>query len=119
MNNIHSGQIVYNKNVDEIIDLEFEVANIEIFSENTNFWVAITCWEGKVAFLNRPVQSQGRDFVNHARRRSSHSRDVSCVDITTRNHMVTGSIDNTICFWNSFNGQETKRITIPRDMGSP
>lgn len=33
--------------------------------------------------------------------------------------MVTGSTDNLICFWNTFNGQITKRIQIPAAIAPP
>jgi hypothetical protein len=35
------------------------------------------------------------------------------MDINNDNMLVTGSCDNIICFWNSFNGAESKKIKIP------
>jgi len=32
---------------------------------------------------------------------------------------VTGSADNLICFWNTFNGKITKRIQIPATIAPP
>jgi hypothetical protein len=38
---------------------------------------------------------------------------VTCVDATNKNQLVTGSIDNMICFWNTFEGTIPKKIVIP------
>ena len=32
--------------------------------------------------------------------------------------MVTASIDNSIIYWNSYSGKESKKITVPEDMAS-
>ena len=44
---------------------------------------------------------------------SLHKRDVTCVDTTLKNNLVTGSVDNLICFWNTFTATITKSINIP------
>lgn len=38
--------------------------------------------------------------------------DIISLDISDNNHLVTGSIDNVICFWNSFNGTVTKSLNL-------
>ena len=48
----------------------------------------------------------------------SHSRDVVSLDINNENQLVTGSVDNVICFWNSFNGVESKKIVVPETIAS-
>ena len=45
---------------------------------------------------------------------SWHKRDVTACDVTTKNQMITGSIDNVLCFWNTFNGTITKKVTVPQ-----
>ena len=48
----------------------------------------------------------------------SHTRDVITLDINRENQLVTGSVDNIICFWNSFNGVESKMIKVPEEIAS-
>ena len=50
--------------------------------------------------------------------KTSHRKDVTCLDITDANQMVTASLDNLIIFWNSYSRKEAKRIQIPEDMAS-
>ena len=50
--------------------------------------------------------------------KTSHRKDVTCLDITDTNQMVTASLDNLIIFWNSYSRKEAKRIQIPEDMAS-
>ena len=38
------------------------------------------------------------------------------LDINQENQLVTGSTDNVICIWNSFNGEESKKILVPADI---
>jgi len=38
------------------------------------------------------------------------------VDVTNKNYLVTGSIDNLICFWNSYNCTINKKISIPQSL---
>jgi WD40 repeat protein len=58
----------------------------------------------------------GKEYLQCKRARSEHIRDVNCLDITTDNHMVTGSIDNVICFWQTFDGKIQKSLTIPTEL---
>lgn len=48
-----------------------------------------------------------------------HLRDVICIDISDDNHTVTGSIDNMICFWQTFTGTVQKSIQIPHSVANP
>lgn len=78
------------------------------------------CWEGKVAFFSTPQIQNGKKLIAVTRVKSqSHRRDVICIDTTLKNHIVTGSIDNTICFWQSYTGQENKVIRIPTHLADP
>ena len=48
----------------------------------------------------------------------SHQSDVLTLDINQENQLVTGSTDNVICLWNSFNAVESKKIILPDDIAS-
>jgi hypothetical protein len=41
-------------------NMNTEVTNIKFFVGATNFWLAATCWEGKVAFYSKPAFTQNR-----------------------------------------------------------
>lgn len=71
-----------------------------------------------MAFISRPQVSQGRNFLKFKKCQCSHTRDVLTLDINNENQLVTGSVDNVICFWNSFNGVESKKIVIPESIAS-
>jgi len=43
---------------------------------------------------------------------------VISLDINKENNLVTASADNTICFWKSFAGVESKSVKIPSDIVS-
>jgi len=45
-------------------------------------------------------------------------RDVISLDINSENQLVTGSVDNILCFWNSFNGVESKKIVLPEEVAN-
>lgn len=78
------------------------------------------CWEGKVAFFSQPQIQNGKKFITVTRVKSqSHRRDVTCIDTTFKSHIVTGSIDNVICFWQSFSATENKVIRIPSHLADP
>lgn len=49
---------------------------------------------------------------------SSHKRDVVSLDINKENQLVTASVDNVLCFWDSFNGKESKSFTLPGEIAS-
>lgn len=52
LNNIYSGTVLFNKAAENMLDLgPQEVSDLAFFHKQTNFWVAATLWEGKVAFL--------------------------------------------------------------------
>lgn len=52
LNNIYSGCVMYNKAFENQIDLgPQEISNLAFFHKQTNYWVAATLWDGKVAFL--------------------------------------------------------------------
>lgn len=71
-----------------------------------------TCWEGYVCFFSLPHSQKGREFLTCKKIHTVHRRDVTCVDSTMKNQLVTGSIDNLICFWDAFGSKVTKTITI-------
>jgi hypothetical protein len=115
LNNVYSGATLYNKNVHKTIDLGLEVADLSFFKSQCNFWVAAACWGGKVAFLKKPLGTNSvHENIEYNLSSSDHDRDVTTIDTTKTNHIVSGSIDNVICFWNSFSGEQTKSIKIPK-----
>lgn len=114
MHNIYSGAVLFNKISDEMLDIEQEVANVAFFGNQACFWFVASCWEGKVAFFSLPQLRKGREFITCQKQSSYHKRDVICVDVTTKNYLVTGSIDNLICFWNSYNCTINKQVAIPQ-----
>jgi len=89
---------------------------MKFFNSQTKFWIAASCWEGKVAFISRPQESQGLNFLVSKKCKCSHQSDVLTLDINQENQLVTGSTDNVICIWNSFNGEESKKILVPADI---
>ena len=89
---------------------------MKFFNSQTKFWIAASCWEGRVAFITRPQVTQGRNFLKFKKCKCSHKRDVISLDINSENQLVTASMDNIICFWNSFNGVESKKIILPEEI---
>lgn len=62
---------------------------------------------------------KGREYLTCKKVLSFHKRDVTCVDVTHKNYLVTGSIDNLICFWNTFNCQINKQVPLPKTLVPP
>ena len=117
LNNIYSGSVLYNKAHENMIDLgPQEISDLAFFHKQTNYWVAATLWDGKVAFLQRPLKDKGGEIIREKKVDSRHARDVLCLDITEGNHMATASLDNSIIFWNIYNAKEGKRIKIPSEI---
>jgi hypothetical protein len=108
--------LIYNNANVEPINLDYEVSALKFFLTQTKFWIAATCWEGRVAFISRPQTLQGRNFVMKKVCRCSHKGDVVALDINSENQLVTASVDNVICFWNSFVGDESKKVIFPSDI---
>ena len=48
--------------------------------------------------------------------KTSHKQDVTCLDISDTNQMVTASLDNLIIFWNSYTRKEAKHIVVTDDI---
>lgn len=117
LNNIYSGGVLYNKAAENMMDLgPQEVSMLAFFQKQTNFWVAATLWDAKVAFLQRPLKAKGGEIIREKKVSCKHSRDVICIDITDNNHMATASVDNTIIFWNTYAAREGKKVEMPLDM---
>ena len=118
VNNLFTGALIYNNSNVDPIKIDFEIAQMKFFNSQTKFWIAASCWEGRVAFISRPQISQGRNFLLFKKCKCSHLRDVITLDINSENQLVTASVDNLICFWNSFNGVESKKIKVPETIAS-
>ena len=94
-----------------------EISMLAFFQKQTNYWIAATLWDGKVAFLQRPLKDKGTgEIIREKKVNSTHARDVICIDITDNNHMATASIDNSIIFWNTYNGKEGKKVDVPESL---
>jgi hypothetical protein len=118
--NLHTGCILYNTGSEDKLFTDGEVATLTFFKRENKYWFVATCWEGKVSFFSAPMDVKGKKFLTVNRVRSeSHRRDVVCSDTTLKNNIATGSIDNVICFWQSYSAIENKVIRIPRDMANP
>ena len=117
INNIYSGTVLYNKAAENQMDLSpFEVTDLAFFHKQTNYWVAATQWEGRVAFIQRPLKQKGSEIIREKKVESRHGRDVICLDITNQNHMATAALDHSIIFWNTFSGSEGKCIVMPDEL---
>jgi len=44
---------------------------------------------------------------------------VVCADVTIKSHLATGSVENVICFWQTYSAVENKVIRIPKEMANP
>lgn len=67
-----------------------------------------------VHFVARPGMSNGVESIKHVQAPSSHKQDIVSLDVTAKNHMVSGSIDNIICFWQAYSAKEQKRVIISK-----
>ena len=54
VNNLFTGALIYNNATVKPIKIDFEIAQIKFFNSQTKFWIAASCWEGRVAFISRP-----------------------------------------------------------------
>lgn len=118
VNNLFTGALIYNNSAVTPIQIDTEIAQMKFFKSQTKFWIAASCWEGKVAFISRPQESQGLSYLMFKQCKCSHQSDVITLDINQDNQLVTGSTDNVICLWNSFNAVESKKILVPEDIAS-
>jgi hypothetical protein len=57
INNLYTGALIYNNSNVEAIDIGYEIAQAKFFFSQTKFWIAASCWEGRVAFISRPTVS--------------------------------------------------------------
>ena len=86
---------------------------MKFFTSQSKYWVAVGCWQGKVAFLSRPVVELGKQFLKYKNCGCSHQNDVLTLDINSENQLVTASLDNSISVWDTFSAQESKSIILP------
>lgn len=91
---------------------------MKFFVTSSRFWIAASCWEGAVGFITQPMMQHGRSFLQYKKCTSSHERDVISLDINRANQLVTASVDNVICFWDSFNAKESKNFRLPAEFGT-
>jgi hypothetical protein len=54
VHHLYSGVILFNKKIDEALNLEVEIANLAFGYDQASFWFIATCWEGKIAFFSLP-----------------------------------------------------------------
>jgi WD40 repeat protein len=98
VHNIHSSGVLYN-----LEKLKNEITSIQFFMGSTNFWIAATCWEGKVNFFSQPTISKTNYNVRMISRSNGHSHDVLCQDINEV-YVATSGVDNKLVIWNTFTG---------------
>lgn len=113
VNNVYSGALIYNKSPDTVC-FQTEISDIVFFNDQSKQWAGIACWEGAVHFLARPGMSNGVESIKHVQSPSSHKQDIVSLDVTSKNNMVSGSIDNVICFRTAYTGKEKTPIHIPK-----
>lgn len=65
-------------------------------------------------FVTKPGMCNGVESIKHQQAPSHHKQDIVSMDVTSRNYMVSGSIDNVICFWQAYSCKEVKYVEIPR-----
>ena len=99
--------------------LDVEVSNLRFFHHNCSYWFIITCWEGRVAFFSKPQVVQGRQMLTFSCKKSTHQKDVISLDVSDDLMVATASLDNIICFWNNFNGTESKYFAFPMKYADP
>ena len=118
VNHLHTGALVYNNYNVPVLKLRGEVAQLAFFPSQTQFWIAASCYDGKVAFISVPRVTQGRSYLQFKESLCSHHGDVLSLSMNSDNQLVTASIDNVLCFWNTFSGAESKKFVIPDDIAS-
>ena len=56
LNNLYSGAVMFNKSMEGMIDIgPQEIANMKFFPESSPNWAVATCWDGKIAFIKKPL----------------------------------------------------------------
>ena len=114
-----TGALIFNKSNEDTINIDSEVTSVCWFNEQTTYWFTCTCWEGKVAFFSHPYSLKGRQHITSKIVSSLHKRDVTAIDSTEKSQLVTGSMDNLICFWNIFTCQPNKQKQVPANLADP
>lgn len=113
VNNIYSGAIIYNKSVEDNLKLEHEISDILFFKQGSKQSAGVACWEGFVSFISQPSVSNGVESIKANTKPSSHIGDIVSLDVTAKDQMVSGSIDNRICFWTGYTGKQGACIAVP------
>ena len=54
IHNLYSGEILFNKLLEDSLKLEHEASNIMFLGVRSPFWFMVTCWEGYVNFYSKP-----------------------------------------------------------------
>lgn len=116
INKLKTGELIYNDHHVNAIKIENEIAQMKFFQSQSKYWVAVGCWQGKVAFLSRPVVELGKQFLKFKNCSCSHQNDVLTLDINCENQLVTASLDNTVSVWDTFSAQESKSIPLPQSI---
>ena len=111
---------MYNNGSEEKLYTDGEVTTFTFFKMENKYWFVANCCSGNVSFFSAPMVIKGKKYLTVNRVKSvSHRRDIVCGDTTLKNQIATGSVDNMICFWQSFNATESKVIRITREMANP
>ena len=108
-------QGLYNKSVEDNLKLEHEISDILFFKQGSKQCAGVACWEGFVSFISQPSVSNGVESIKANTKPSSHIGDIVSLDVTAKDQMASGSIDNRICFWTGQmpDGSRSKKGTPP------
>jgi hypothetical protein len=95
--------------------LEHEISDILFFKQGSKQCAGVACWEGFVSFISQPSVSNGVESIKANTKPSSHIGDIVSLDVTAKDQMASGSIDNRICFWTGQmpDGSRSKKGTPP------
>ena len=81
IHNLYSGEILFNKLLEDSLRLQHEASNIMFVGEASPFWFMVTCWEGYVNFFSKPQHVMGKEFLQEKAINSNHKKDVCCIGI--------------------------------------
>lgn len=117
LHNVNTGMLLYNRSVREQLQIDSDVSNIIWLNDLGHYWFVLTCWEGAVVFVSHPQEANGREFLTCRKvHQGYHKKDIVTIDVVlSKTTIVTGSIDNVLFLWNSYNGASTKKICLPAE----
>ena len=115
MNNLYTGDLIYNTQYASPIKFDSDVTVMGIFVNVSKYWMTAACSDGRVAFISRPKSKKGVNFIEiekiiEKEKHRQDNQDVVSLAINNDNVLVTASLDNFLCIWNSNTGDISKTI---------